>query len=214
MDFCGCVAALAGTGESCYSGDGGPASVARLSWPEDVALDPAGNVLVADTRNHRIRRIDVLTGVIETVGAAGGGGFSENGGLASVPALHGPTEIAVDGEGHIYVAERWNRRVVRVDPFTGAVETMLRVEGPEALAVDSAGDLLVGAGHRVVSIGSEGETVLIAGTGKGGFAGDGKPAAGAELSDSGIAVGAGGRTWFSDPRSRRIRVLQPCESQN
>ncbi|MDE0625940.1 MAG: M12 family metallo-peptidase [Bryobacterales bacterium] len=210
----GLIATLAGTGESGNSGDGGPASDARLSWPHDVALDPAGNVLVADTRNHRIRRIDVLTGVIETVGAAGGGGSLENGGLASVPALHGPTQVAVDGEGNIYVAERWNRRVVRVDPLTGAVETILSVEGPEALAVDSAGDLLVGAGHRVLSIGPEGETVLIAGTGRGGFSGDGKPAAGAELSVSGIAVDAGGTIWFSDPTSRRIRVLEPLESRN
>ena len=210
----GLIATLAGTGGSGYSGDGGPASDARLSWPEDVALDPAGNVLVADTRNHRIRRIDVLTGVIATVGAAGGGGFSEKGRLASVPALHAPTEVAVDGEGNIYAAERSNRRVVRVEPLTGAVETVLSVEGPTALAVDNAGNLLVGAGPRIVSIGLDGETVLIAGSGRGGFSGDGKPAAGAELSVSGIAVGAGGTIWFSDPMSRRIRVLEPWELQN
>ena len=210
----GMIATLAGTGESGYSGDGGPASDAQLSWPHDVALDPAGNVLVADTRNYRIRRIDVLTGVIATVGAAGGGGSSENGGLASVPALHAPTKVAVDGEGNIYAAERWNRRVVRVEPLTGAVETVLSVEGATALAVDNAGNLLVGAGPRIVSIGLDGETVLIAGTGRGGFSGDGKPAAGAELSVSGIAVGAGGTIWFSDPMSRRIRVLEPWELQN
>ena len=210
----GLIATLAGTGESGYSGDGGPASDARLSWPHDVALDPAGNVLVADTRNHRIRRIDVLTGVIETVGAAWGGGSSENGGLASVPALFAPTKVAVDGEGNIYAAERWNRRVVRVEPLTGAVETVLSVEGATALAVDNAGNLVVGAGPRIVSIGLDGETVLIAGTGRGGFSGDGKPAAGAELSVSGIAVGADGTIWFSDPMSRRIRVLEPWESQN
>ena len=109
---------------------------ARLFWPKDVALDRAGNVLVADTQNHRIRRIAALTGVIETVGAAGSRGYSENRGLASVPALHGPTEIAVDGERDICLAERRSRRgLVRSDLVfqqfeTDSIRQILETYGP------------------------------------------------------------------------------------
>ena len=210
----GVIDTLAGTGEEGFSGDGGAASEAQLSGPEDVTVDSAGHVFVADHRNHRVRRIDSLTGVIETVGGTANGGASGNGGTMPAPLLHGPTEVAVDGEGNVYVAERWNNRVVRVDSTAGGVETILTVDRPEALAFDGAGNLLVGAGHRILAIGPEGETSLLAGTGAGGFSGDGKPAAGAELSVSGVAMDSFGAIWFTDPASRRIRILEPWESRN
>ena len=210
----GVIETLAGTGDEGYSGDGGPAADAQLWQPEDVTLDAAGNVFVADSRNHRVRRIDGSTGIISTVGATASGSSPEDGGFASAPLLHGPTEVAVDGDGNVLVAERRNNRVMRIDPLDGSVETLLTVDRPEALRFDGAGNLLVGAGHRILSVGSEGKTSLIAGTGMGGFSGDGEPAAGAELSVSGIAVNSLGAIWFTDPISRRIRVLEPWDSRN
>ncbi len=77
----GVITTVAGTGAPGFSGDGGPATAARLDWPSDVALDAAGNLYIADSRNHRIRRVSP-SGIIQTIAGAGAQGFGGDGGPA------------------------------------------------------------------------------------------------------------------------------------
>ena len=104
------VTIIAGTKEPGFGGDGGPAAEAQLSFPADVTVDKAGNVYVADTGNHRIRRIDA-TGKITTIAGTGEPGFSGDGGLAAEAKLASPYALALDGAGNLYVADLGNYRI-------------------------------------------------------------------------------------------------------
>ncbi|MYG02134.1 MAG: hypothetical protein F4173_07605 [Acidobacteriia bacterium] len=210
----GVIETIAGTGEDGDSGDSGLASEARLSRPEGVAVDAAGNVFVADTNNGRIRRIDSSTGVIETFAGTASGGKWVSGGLASETQLRRPSAVAVDGEGNVYLTDTSDNRVLRVDSLTRLTKALLVVEQPDSIALDEKGNVFVGAMQRILMIGPEGGTTLVAGTGNPGFSGDREPAAGAELSVSGVVVDRLGAVWFTDPNSRRIRVLEPWDARN
>lgn len=114
VDGSGIITTLAGTGEPGDEGDGGPATEARLGSPNDVAVDGAGSVFVADTSNHRVRRVDP-SGVIVTVAGTGEAGYGGDGGAATDARLNSPRGVAVDGAGNLYIADTGNRRVRRVD---------------------------------------------------------------------------------------------------
>ena len=255
LDATGQIAAVAGTGESGYSGDGRPAVEAQVSYPWGVAVDAAGNAFVADTGNHRVRKIDGGTGIITTVAAlvrpygvatdssgnvyvadrgagrihkidasgfvttiAGTGqhGYGGDGGPAAEARLSYPAGVAVDAAGNVFVADTGNRRVRRIDAASGNIETVFETDGfySWVVAVDGDGNLYVGGGQRIRLIDASGEVSVIAGTGAKGFSGDGKPAGGAELSVSGMAVDRFGAVWFADSGSRRIRVLEPWPGRN
>ena len=104
------VTIIAGTKEPGYSGDGGPAVEAQLSFPADVAVDKAGNLYIADTGNHRIRRVDA-SGIITTIAGTGEPGFSGDGGPAADAQLASPYALALDGSGNLYVADLGNYRI-------------------------------------------------------------------------------------------------------
>ena len=97
--------------QSGFSGDGGPAIDALLNDPEDVSVDEAGNVYISDTLNHRIRRVDVATGVIHTVAGTGVRGFSGDGGAAVNAELTDAAGLTVDPEGRVYFADLFNQRI-------------------------------------------------------------------------------------------------------
>ena len=101
-----------------FSGDGGPGTSASLHYPYGVAVDGSGNVFIADTYNHRIRRVDARTGVITTVVGNGAGGFSGDGGAATSASLHYPSAVAVDNNGNLFISDMRNNRIRRVNgPF-------------------------------------------------------------------------------------------------
>jgi uncharacterized protein (TIGR03437 family) len=104
-----------------YAGDGGPATSALLNYPADVAFDGAGNLYIADQRNHRIRRV-TPDGIISTVVGNGERGFSGDGGPPLQAALNGPSGVAVDGAGNLYITDHYNNRIRRVTSsgFTAA----------------------------------------------------------------------------------------------
>ncbi len=111
VDTTGMVSVIAGTPRNPgYGGDGGPAVEAQLSYPADVALDHAGNIYIADTGNHRIRRIDT-TGTITTIAGTGEPGYGGDGGSAVEAQLASPFALTVDRSGNIYVADLGNYRI-------------------------------------------------------------------------------------------------------
>ena len=111
VDATGTVSVIAGTPRKPgYGGDGGPAVEAQLSYPADVALDHAGNIYIADTGNHRIRRIDT-TGTITTIAGTGEPGYGGDGGPAAEAKLASPFALTVDSSSNIYVADLGNYRI-------------------------------------------------------------------------------------------------------
>ena len=118
------ITTAVGTGEKGFAGDGGPADAALLNGPFDIAFDAGGNLYFSDTFNNRIRRVDARSGVISTVAGNGDKGFSGDGGPATGAALNEPYGIALDRAGNIFVADRLNRRVRRIDAASGIITTL------------------------------------------------------------------------------------------
>lgn len=116
----GKIQTIAGTGEKGETGDGGKAVEAKLNSPTGVAVDAAGNVYIADQMNHRVRKVD-KDGIISTVAGTGLPGYSGNGGLATRARLFYPCCIALDKQGNLFIADRTNNRVRRVDAQTGTI---------------------------------------------------------------------------------------------
>ena len=167
LDPSGTLTTVAGTGAEGFSGDAGPATSAQLDSPHSLALDPAGDLFVADTHNNRIRRIDALTGLITTVAGTGTLGFSGDGGPATSAQLAAPLGLAFDATG-LYIADSRNHRIRRVDLKTSLITTVAGTgtqgfsgdtgvalsatfDTPSALTLDSIGNLLIAdtGNHRV-----------------------------------------------------------------
>jgi sugar lactone lactonase YvrE len=143
-----------------FSGDGGPAVQALLNFPTAVAVDRAGHVYIADTMNHRVRRVDATNGVITTVAGTGHPRYSGDGGAATAAALNDPAALAVDEQGILYIADQSNNRVRAVDLATGLIRTVAgtgtaayngdgipateaSLAGPSGLALGSDGTLYI-----------------------------------------------------------------------
>jgi sugar lactone lactonase YvrE len=113
-----------------FSGDGGPAIDAQLSFPADVAVDVAGNVYIADWGNNRIRKVST-DGIITTIAGNGIQGYSGDGGPASSASLSGPTALAVDGGGNIYVADPGNNAIRILQPVGQSMMSTVKAQGRE-----------------------------------------------------------------------------------
>ncbi len=125
-DLSGTVRFVTGvaSGNGRFAGDGGLATEALLNFPSGVAVDEYGNLYIADTMNHRIRRVDGATGIITTVAGTGQPRFSGDGGPAVAAALNEPTAVVVDQNGCLYIADQSNNRVRVVDLETGIIRTI------------------------------------------------------------------------------------------
>lgn len=173
------ISTVAGTGIAGFSGDGGPAQDAELSYPSAVALDSAGNLYIADSYNNRIRKIS--GGIITTVAGNGSVGFSGDGGPATSATLNEPGGVAVDAAGNLYLADTFNNRIRKV--FGGIITTIagngtaafsgdggLAISGtlnqPFDVTVDLAGNLYIAdyANSRIRKV-SGGIITTFAGTG-------------------------------------------------
>ena len=124
------IETVAGTGQLGFSVDGGPAVAAEVVDPRGIAMDDSGNVLVAERATSRVRRIDTVTGTIDTVAGTGARGHSGDGGPATEGMLHSPQGVAADLSGNLYVADTWNHRLRRIDHATGVIETLAGGGGP------------------------------------------------------------------------------------
>jgi sugar lactone lactonase YvrE len=108
------ISTIAGSGEPAFSGDGGPATEATLDNPRALAFGPDGRLYVADENNHRIRAIDLESGIIVTVAGNGEDGFSGDGGPATEATLDRPSGLAFDSTGALYIVDSYNSRIRRV----------------------------------------------------------------------------------------------------
>ncbi|MEU9125267.1 RICIN domain-containing protein [Streptomyces sp. NPDC048506] len=221
----GKISTVAGTGVPGFSGDNGPAVSAQLHYPREVAVDSAGAVYIADTNNHRVRKI-TTDGKISTIVGTGTAGFSGDGGAATAARLHTPLGVTADSTDTLYITDHGNHRVRKITTDgkistvagTGAAGFMgdggpavsARLNAPYAAAVDGAGDLYIvdAANHRVRKVTADGKISTVAGTGTAGFAGDDGPAASAKLNfPVGLVVDSTGTLYISDYSNHRVRKI-------
>jgi len=222
----GTISTVAGTGSDGFSGDGGPATQARLWTPVGVALDGAGNLYIADSTNFRVRKV-TPAGVISTIAGNGSMGFSGDGGPATQAQISDLNGVAADTAGNVYIADR-NRRVRKVTPagiistFAGTGQlgsagdggpaTMAQLSQPVGLAVDGAGNVYIvdAYANRIRKVTPAGVIGTVAGNGNlgGNFSGDGGLATSASLdSPQGITVDAGGNLYIADTGNNRVRKV-------
>jgi sugar lactone lactonase YvrE len=138
----GFITTICGVGSSGFSGDGGPGLMANIDRPHGLCTDRAGNLYIADYGNHRIRKLNLRTGIITTVAGTGVNGFSGENGLATSMNLSFPNSVCADAGGNVYFSEYGNNRVRRIDAATGQLNTIAG-NGSQAFAGD--GDLAINA---------------------------------------------------------------------
>jgi sugar lactone lactonase YvrE len=222
----GIISTFAGTGQRNFTGgDGGPATQAVLRAPHGLAIDKAGNVLIADYGNNEVRRVDARGIITRIVGSAFPAG-SGDGGLATDAALAHPRSAAVDGGGNVFISDWNNNRVLKVTP-SGIVTTVAgtRTPGfsgdggpaaqaqllaPHGIAVDAAGNVYITdqGNHRVRRVGVDGVIKTIAGDGRTGSSGDGGLATQAAVGfPAGVAVDGPGNIYISMQMSQTIRRI-------
>lgn len=129
---------IAGTGAAGFSGDGASAVEAELQHPDWVAYAPDGDLLIADTRNHRIRRVDAATGRISTIAGSGENRSAGDGGPAREASLTNPYGVMADTAGHIYVFDTEAHSIRRIDATTGVIRTVVGT-GAAGFAGDGGG---------------------------------------------------------------------------
>jgi trimeric autotransporter adhesin len=187
----GDIYTVAGNGTGGDGGDRGPAVNAELFYPSGVALDRSGNVVIADYENNLVRLVATSTGTfygqamtggdIYTVAGNGAGGFGGDGGPATGAALFHPSGVTVDGSANLVIADTDNNRMRVVAPFTGMFY----------------GQAMTG-----------GDIYTVAGTGTGGFGGDGGAATASRLSHpAAVAVDGSGNLVIADKGNNRTRVV-------
>jgi len=120
----GFISTVAGTGTAGYTGDGGQATLAQIYRPRRVALDASGNLFIADTGNHCVRKVLASTGVISTVAGTGVAGYNGDGIAATAAQLNAPVEMALDTLGNLYIADSDNNRIRRVDWAVHQISTL------------------------------------------------------------------------------------------
>ncbi len=226
IDLDGTISTAAGTGDIGYAGDGGAAAAAMFDSPLGVAVDAQGRLVVDDTRNERVRRVDT-TGVIATVAGTGGFGLGGDGGAATSAELANPFGVAVDTAGRGYIADTFHHRIRRVEldgtivtiagdgisgyAGDGGPATQAELASPDGVAIDAMGRVYIADTYnqRIRRIDVDGTIATVAGDGNQSYGGDNGPATSAELSNpNGVAVDPMGRVVIADTYNHRIRRVE------
>jgi sugar lactone lactonase YvrE len=225
----GTLSTVAGNGKRAFAGDGGPAAAASLSGPNATVSDEEGNLYIADSGNHRVRKV-APDGTITTV-AGTEKGYTGDGGQAVQAKLNLPAALALDPKGNLYVGDFHNHVVRKIAPdgvittvagtgergasADGTPATQAKLNEPGGLGIARDGSLLIadGVNFRIRRVGPDGVLQTVAGTGRRGYSGDGGPATQADLSVLDIlAVDGQGNVYVADHGNNRIRKLTPAGS--
>ena len=221
----GLLTSVAGSGNYGFSGDGGPATAASFRNPFGVAVDGVGNVYIADEENNRIRKINT-SGIITTIAGNGLASYTGDGMQATATALKNPTGVAIDNTGNIYIADRGNSRIRKINT-SGIISTLagngsfgFSGDGGPAItaelsncyqvALDGTGNVYFSDQDnlRVRKINSSGIITTVAGNGVLGSTGDGGAATAAAIGlNIGISIDGSGNLYIADWLNSRIRKV-------
>ena len=226
VDATGVITTVAGNGAADFAGDGARATEAALRYPRSVAVDRDGSVYIADSDNHRIRRVD-RHGIITTIAGSGERILAGDGGGALEARLETPCGVAISSDDSIVVADTFNHRVLLVQP-DGTIRTVAGtgddqgesaddgpateavVECPSGLAIGGDGSMYVAEGCFVRRVDAAGTITTIAGTDEPNSLGDGGPAVDASLEEpQALALGHDGSLYIADATANRIRKVDP-----
>ncbi len=218
VDPAGVITTVAGGGHLGILGDDSLATEVTFSFATGIHVDEAGNLYIADAGASRIRKVDP-TGIITTVAGNGTGGYSGDGGAAIDASLGSPQDIFVDNNGDLYIAERFNGVIRKVDP-SGIITTVAgngnneaRLSAPNDIFVDGGGNLYIASSSEIRRVDPSGIITTIAGGGFGDL-GDGGPATEATLNNpAGIFVDGSGNLYIADTGNNRIRKVAPASFQ-
>ena len=234
VDRKGILSIVAGNGEKGETGDGGPAAKALLNGPHTLAVSPNGDILVGDTWNNRIRKIDAKTGVISTIVGSAEKGFSGDGGAATAAKFGGLYCTALtERADRLYLADLDNRRVRMVNLKSGIVSTVagsgkkgvpkdgeMAVDAPlvdpRAVAVDRKGNvyILERSGNALRVVDASGKIRTVVGTGEKGAAGDGGDALKATMNGpKHLCVDSQNNVIIADTENHMIRKYLPREGK-
>ncbi len=222
------ISTTAGSGSTLFSGDGGSATNAGIRSPNGIVFDSNGNYYISDTT--RVRKITISTGIISTYVGTGSTTYNGDGGIASSASLLSPTGLAIDTSNNIYIADKGNNRIRKVISSTSIISTIAGtgntatngevsaadniaatsgiLYGPAGIAVDSSGNLYIGDfnNHRIRKVTSSTSIIsTIAGTGTGGYSGDGLPATSATIKRPyNVNLDASGNIYFGDYNGNNV----------
>ena len=215
---------VAGNGTGAFNGDSIQATVAELWNPYGVALDDSANIYITDVSNHRIRKVDVKTGIIYTIAGTGVGGYNGDGIPATDAELNAPFDLAMDSIGNIYIADESNNRIRKIDAKTGIITTVAgngtagfsgdggaatasKLYFPGGITIDKSMNLYIAdaSNSRIRKVNSLGIITTIAGDSVAGYSGDGGQATKAELYyPYGVCVDHKGDVYITDGGNSRI----------
>ena len=217
------ITTVAGIGSAAYSGDGGPATNASLSYPSDVVLDASGDLFIADTGNNVIRKVST-NGIVTTVAGNGTNGYSGDGGAAISASLNLPTGVTLNAFGNLLIADFSNQRIRKVS--TNGIITTVAGNGtnsysgdggaatnaslfyPDGVALDPLSNVFIADRNnsRIREVSPNGIITTVAGIGSAAYSGDGGAATNAQLFyPTGMAVDAKSNLLIADMGNQRIR---------
>jgi trimeric autotransporter adhesin len=224
----GVITTVAGNGTPGFSGDGGPATLAALNTPDDLAIDSSNHLYIADVDNNCVRMVDLTTGIITTFAGNGTWGYSGDGGPATLASFRSPLNLAVDSSNHLYISDAHNACVRVVDLTTGIITTfagngtsgfsgdggpatLASLVQPSGIGIDSVGNVYIADfSYQVIRMvtAATGIITTIAGNGTQGFSGDGGPALSALMDHPyGMIFGPGNNLYFADGDNFRVRYI-------
>lgn len=222
------ITTIAGIGTAGYNGDGILATAAQFNGVQGLAIDAAGNIYAADISGNRIRKITVSTGLISTIAGTGTGGYNGDGILATAAQINIPSALAFDGNGDLFFTDRYNHRIRKITTSTGIISTVAgtgtagyngdgiaattaQLNNPNEVSFDTSGNLYIAdwINHRVRKVNySTGIITTIAGTGTGGYNGDGIAATAAQINGPcGIIFDKAGNIYIAEYGGARIRKI-------
>ncbi|HEU4724280.1 MAG TPA: hypothetical protein VFU59_03180 [Candidatus Eisenbacteria bacterium] len=222
----GIITTVAGSGSPGWSGDGLSATSARLQFPQDLAVAANGDLYIADTGNHSIRKVTVATGVITTIAGSGSPGSSGDLGPPTAAKLSSPRGIALAANGDYYIADRGNNKIRKVTALTGLITTYAgtgttgytgdgglataaRLRSPEGVELAANGDVYIAdtANHAIRRVTAlTGVITTVAGTGTAGYTGDGGAATSARLNGpESVTITATGDLYVADSGNNVVR---------
>jgi DNA-binding beta-propeller fold protein YncE len=222
------ISTLAGSGQPGFGGDGGPAARAQFRSPHSIAFDGRGGLLVCDIGNHRVRRIDMKSGAIETWAGTGERKPTPDGAPLAGTPLDGPRAIDSDGTGNLYLALREGNAVYRIDLAQGRIYHLAgtgekgyegdggpakaaKLSGPKGIAYSPDRSVYIAdtESHTIRRIDlKSGIIATVLGTGERGDGPDGDPLKCKTARPHGVFVDRKGVVYVGDSEAHRIRVLR------